>query len=223
MWGWQSITLDSPETIGNLVLGNSGSPNVGYTLSGSGSDTLTFSNSGSGATITVTNGSHVINAPVFLADNLMVSGIGTLAFGNSSSIAGGYSLSMNLTGGALILSGAETYTGGTNVNAGTLVVKNNTALPDGTSVTVGAGGTFIFDPSAAVTSSPSLVAVPEPSTTVLSGIGTIASLRWVWRRKKQSALESQPKTETGLGSLVAHGDYRPRAQTRPADISRGGA
>ena len=55
---------------------------MGYTLSGSGANTLTLNNSGSGATIAVANGSHAINAPVVLADNLTVSGSGTLAFGS---------------------------------------------------------------------------------------------------------------------------------------------
>ena len=81
-----TITLDEPVTLGTLILGNSDSTTVGYTLIGSGSNTLTFSNSGYGATITVANGSHVIDAPVVLADNLVVSGSGKLAFGTSSSI-----------------------------------------------------------------------------------------------------------------------------------------
>ena len=50
--------------------------------------------------------------------------------------------------GTLILSGSNTYGGGTNVDAGTLTITSNFALPDGTSLSVGAGSTFVFDPSA---------------------------------------------------------------------------
>ena len=51
--------------------------------------------------------------------------------------------------GTLILSGTgDNYTGGTVVEAGNLVVTSNTALPQGQSLTVGAGGVFVFDPSA---------------------------------------------------------------------------
>ena len=32
------------------------------------------------------------------------------------------------------------------MDAGTLIVTNNGAIPDGSSLTVGAGGVFIFDP-----------------------------------------------------------------------------
>jgi autotransporter-associated beta strand protein len=50
--------------------------------------------------------------------------------------------------GSVTLSGPNSYTGGTNVFAGTLQVNVASALPDGGSLTVGAGGTFIFEPSA---------------------------------------------------------------------------
>ena len=52
----------------------------------------------------------------------------------------------------VILSGSNSYAGPTVVNAGTLIVANADALPDGTSLTVGAGGVFVFDPSQAASS-----------------------------------------------------------------------
>jgi autotransporter-associated beta strand protein len=89
--------------------------------------------------------------------------------------------------GELILSGVNTYTGGTTVDAGTLAITSNSAIADGTSLTVGAGGTFIFDPSAAlapVTSSGAAVAaVPEPGTLALLIAGLVVGFG-VWRRKK---------------------------------------
>ena len=51
--------------------------------------------------------------------------------------------------GTLIVGGDNSYTGGTNVLGGTLIVSSASALPYGSSLTVGAGGTFIFDPTAA--------------------------------------------------------------------------
>jgi len=179
------ITLDKPQTVGTLQFGNSGNASVGYTLSGSGSNTLTLNNSGSAATITVANGSHDIDAPVILADNLLVTGSGKLAFGNSSSISGSSSLTMSGTRGTLILSGTDTYSGGTNVNAGMLIVTSSTALPSGTSLTVGAGGTFIFDPSlaGAPAAASSIATVPEPGTLILRVAGLFVGFG-VWRRRK---------------------------------------
>ena len=83
--------------------------------------------------------------------------------------------------GWLILSGRDSYTGGTIVDAGTLVATSGTALPDGTSLTVGTGGTFIFDPSVAslpagnatVSAASAVAAVPEPGTLVLLLVGLV--------------------------------------------------
>ena len=76
--------------------------------------------------------------------------------------------------GTLILSGSDTYSGGTSVDAGTLEVLSASALPKGTSLTVGAAAHFRFDPSVTgvpgVISSPAgtvVAAVPEPGTLVL--------------------------------------------------------
>ena len=171
----QTVAIDQPITLGGVVLD---SP-YGYTLSGGNS--LTFDNSGSGARITVSGGRQAINAPIVLADDLSVesgpadAGPWTLVLGRVPSGCGGVaetggsrSLTMNGADGTLILSGTSSYTGGTNVNVGTLVLANNTAMPDGTALTIGGGGTFVFDPTQAVASSLPVVApVPEPNAIVL--------------------------------------------------------
>ena len=75
--------------------------------------------------------------------------------------------------GSLVLAGSDTYTGGTTVVAGTFVIADGVALEGGTSLTVGAGSVFVFDPSAAavpvVAASPAATpaTVPEPSAWAL--------------------------------------------------------
>ena len=92
--------------------------------------------------------------------------------------------------GTLILSGTNTYGGGTDVSDGTLVLTNADAVAAGTSLAVGAGGTFIFDPT--VSGSPldatsvhvasQVNPVPEPETlTLLAVAGIVAA--GVWRRR----------------------------------------
>jgi autotransporter-associated beta strand protein len=84
--------------------------------------------------------------------------------------------------GTLVLTGINTYTGRTNVVDGTLVLTNNEAIADGTNLTVGAGGTFVFDPSAAgaaVTNSSLVASVPEPGTLamLIAGAALLAMFR----------------------------------------------
>ena len=100
------------------------------------------------------------------------------------------SLALN-DAGTLILSGSDSYSGGTIVNQGTLITTSDVAILDGTSLTVGAGGTFIFDPAA--TAAPlacsvpagAVAAVPEPGTLLLLAAGLCgAAVHRRLRRRK---------------------------------------
>jgi hypothetical protein len=77
------------------------------------------------------------------------------------------------------------------VNAGTLVVTNKDSLPDGSRLTVGAGGAMIFDPSEPTlppTSSQAAAVVnpvPEPGTLALLGTGAIGLLACAWRTRNR--------------------------------------
>ena len=64
-------------------------------------------------------------------------------------------------GATLVATGADTYSGPTQVN-GTLIVTTAAALPAGTSLGVGAGGNVDFDP-AALTSPPAFQPRPWPA------------------------------------------------------------
>ncbi len=136
--------------IGTLGLG-SGSTGGGYTVTGTGSNSSTFSNLNynAPAEILVTDGTHNINAPIVLASNLVVTSTSstpwTLSFGTASNITdnGNYlSLTLSASNGTLILSASNNYTGGTFVEAGTLIVTNSEALPDGSSLIVGNASLF---------------------------------------------------------------------------------
>ena len=93
---------------------------------------------------------------------------------------------MSGSGGGLILSGSDGYSGGTIVSGGTLAATTAAAIPVNQSLTISAGGTFIFDPLATASSlaasqaaspdasyaaQPALrgvvAAVPEPGTVAL--------------------------------------------------------
>ena len=182
-----TVTLDKPVTLGALVLG-SGTPGVGYSLSGSGGNTLTFSNIGNStaAAVSAIDGAHAIDAPVVLASNLVVTSTSsnpwTLSFGTASSITDNgdhLSLTMSASNGTLILSGSGNYTGSTIVTAGTLIVTDPDAIQSGTSLTVGAEASSIFGALAA----PAPTTVPEPGTLSLLGVGAVGLLVCGLRRR----------------------------------------
>jgi autotransporter-associated beta strand protein len=183
-----TVTLDAPQTVGTLMLGSSGTAGD-PTLSGSNS--LTFSNTCnySAATISVNDGTHAINVPAVLASNLVVTSTSstpwTLRFGTASSITdngAGYSLTMSASNGVLILSGSNTYTGGTFVDAGTLIVTSSDAIADGTALILSANASTIFGGAAMSQTA----AVPEPSTLALLSIAVcgVAIYRSVRSRRK---------------------------------------
>jgi fibronectin-binding autotransporter adhesin len=103
----------------------------------------------------------------------------TTTFGGSIDDGPVNRLALLLTGtGTLILSGTNDYSGGTIVDAGTLIVDDASALLDGSSLTVGQGASSLFGPALRGPPSPGgaaapagAAAVPEPQTLALLAAG----------------------------------------------------
>ena len=115
---------------------------------------------------------------------------------NAGTGGGTVAVTLNSPYLTLVLSGTDSYTGGTNVDEGTLEAANSDAISPGSGLTVGSGGTVVFadPPGAGATmvatslhaASPasSVAAVPEPGTLALSAAGALAGAFGVWRRRK---------------------------------------
>jgi len=120
---------------------------------------------GSDGTVQVSAGQLSITAPLDNNAHQLTFDVAAGAEGLVSGPITGAGGLLKTGGGPLTLSGVISYSGGTTVTAGTLIVTGSQSVPKATSLTVGVGGTFDFDPSAsatavAISSAPGSVSTP---------------------------------------------------------------
>jgi autotransporter-associated beta strand protein len=134
-----TVTLDAPQTLGQLTLGNSANATFGYTISAGSAGTLTFSNSGSNSLLTVISGSQTISAPVILVGGLSmtasqgatlnISGLVTES-GSSESLTLGGAGAVNLSGSVVLSSGLTlTPSQGSTLNISGVVSQSSGSQP----------------------------------------------------------------------------------------------
>ncbi|MGA2254756.1 MAG: autotransporter-associated beta strand repeat-containing protein, partial [Thermoguttaceae bacterium] len=177
-----------------LTLDPAAGNNARFFLYGNNASVSNLSSSGGGSAVIAdgnANPSRIGPATLTVTENKATTYSGAIVdtqkeYGSESGTLD-TSLSLVKTGlAALILAGSDTYSGGTGVDAGALIISNGNALPNNTSLTIGAGASFIFDPAAAssapiVSAQSAVAAVPEPSTIVLLVVGAMLG-GIAWRR-----------------------------------------
>jgi autotransporter-associated beta strand protein len=187
-----TVSGSSLVTASNVDVGlNSGSAGALNVQSGGRLRTTNIA-AGSGTAAFNWSGGTLQNAPsanlsVTMPVNL--SGPGTVfvnsgqsgSFSSQASISGSGSLYLS-GGGTLTLSGTNTYSGGTDVLGGELIVTSPQGIEDGSNLFVGSAGT-IFAPvipaPAPAPAAADVAAVPEPRTWMLlaAGISCAAVIR----------------------------------------------
>jgi len=129
-----SVTLNSGTASLSTVTFRS---SVGTTISGTGSFTL--NNDSNGAQIIVDpDKTHTINTGVAIADNSTITANGGLTIGGTITGGGGFGVTKAGTGTLTLTGGANSYAGGTTLNAGVLSFGNG-ALGATGSVTMNGG------------------------------------------------------------------------------------
>ena len=140
----QTVTIDTTSrTVGTLLIGDPFTSFFAFTLAASGGASLTFNNSGNTAGLVQTNttASDTISAPLTLADNLGVTNTSTLTI---SGVISGAGKGISKSGaGTLSLSGANTFSGGVNLNVGKIILANAASLGAAASTLAVAGGTTL--------------------------------------------------------------------------------
>jgi autotransporter-associated beta strand protein len=180
-WSLDNDGIDFNSTAGATVVLDGESPSfadvtfsgTGYTIVQQGSGgTLLLANGNSAATLTAAAGKDTIGVPVVLQSNVVVLPAAGSQLILSRGISGPGQFTVDAPGN-VIFTAANTYTGGTTVSAGTLTITTPSAIATGTSLTVNAGGVFIFDPAATTTPSTAAVAT---ATTAVSTNASIAAV-----------------------------------------------
>ena len=173
-----SLVIDlTSNTIGNSISG-SGSVTLN---SGSGTITLGGTNTYSGGTLISTGSTVAIagggtNLPGNVTNNGSISLITPTSGGSAilgANISGTGSLNKQTNAGTVILTGSNTYTGGTTISGGVLQVGNGGTsgnLPSTGAVSIGAGSTLSYDISGMQTISNT---VTGSGVLVQAGTGTL--------------------------------------------------
>jgi fibronectin-binding autotransporter adhesin len=132
----RTVTVNGSFTVGTLAF-NGAAFAKSYTLADGGAANLTLDNGASGAAVTDTSGNHTINSPLTLTGNgvtfAVINGADTLTVGGA--IAGDGAPLVKAGPGTLALNGPNTYTNGTTINAGTLLINSATSMGDAASTT----------------------------------------------------------------------------------------
>jgi autotransporter-associated beta strand protein len=139
-------------------------------------DHVTFNDIGSGGTVAIANVGVAPLSVVFSNSSKSYDLTGGPITGSTSLVVSG--------GGQVTLSNTNSYTGGTFVNSGTLVVDSPSAIASGTNLTVGSSTTLFNAPTVPGGIEGAAVAVPEPGTLALLAAGIAVAAFRVARRRK---------------------------------------
>lgn len=141
--GPQDVDVNTPITIGSILFTNTAAGSSPYTITGTSINNLTFDSTGTALISNSSTGDNTISAPIKLSKPLTItldgSGPLTLSGGISESTLN-TNLILNGTAGAtLTISGANSCTGTTTIENGTLDYAISAAINKDSPVTIGDG------------------------------------------------------------------------------------
>jgi autotransporter-associated beta strand protein len=190
--GGTQISLDLPNPTKLAALNFSG---ANYTLTGGTLEMQQGTTNTGTSSITVTGGTQTIGSTVQISGGslaIAISGNGQLAISGDIGADNpneALTLSSPDATGQLILSGTNTYAGGTNVLSGTLVVQSSAGIFAGSNLTVGADAAAVFgSPLEGGAAVPAPVPEPGSVALLLAALGGAAVYGRSRRRSKTAVM-----------------------------------
>ncbi len=207
----------------SLILGGAVSLDGTTTISGPGTIQLADTVHAAGALS--------LNAAVSLPNTGTTVDTAGFAMTLGGTVSGGGTGGLTKTGsGVLTLSGANSYLGGTTVLEGTLLVSNASALPDGSSLIIGASATFVFGGSVTAASgslivSPASMAIPPAALIETASLGNVPPLTVPTAQSATPVHEAVnpfavPCSPPIVGTTAVHDSMKP-ATTSHASVALG--
>jgi len=208
--GTATVTLDGSHTLSGLTFNNTG---ASYAITTGTGGNLTLVATSGAVTLANSGGSHSIGASVALGSNLEV----TTAGGSMLTISGPVTqintgTSLNLSGsGALLLSGSDSYSGGTTVNSGTLNVNGAQALPTSGVLVVGRSGRVVLGN---ITGAAEMVAA-SPLTSESTSLASVPAASSIDSSAAEQASSAAVQVSVPIGAPVSGG---PAAVPEPSTV-----
>jgi len=134
----RTVTLDADRTIGGMTFDNANA----YTLAAATTQTLTMGDGVGTKVVQVLSGSHTISAPIVMASAMQADVVSGQKLTLSGVISGTAALSKTQAG-TLVLGASNSYTGSTNLNAGTTEFVSG-GLGAGVAVNIGGGASLKY-------------------------------------------------------------------------------
>ena len=137
--GPRTVSLDGMRTVGEMTFNNSNP----FTIAPGTTGSLVFNNNLLSGSLIVLAGEHEISAPVTLPSQDLVADVAASTSLTLSGVVSGAGASVTKANfGTLILTGDNTYDGGTFLNAGVVQIKSATSLGATTGAAVFGGGSL---------------------------------------------------------------------------------
>ncbi len=170
------LTADIGSTSPNIAALDFGTSALNYTIeSSTGFGQLQMNNGSGTATMTVSTGTQTISAPLLLGSKTLLDAAASTTLDVSGTVTGNAALTVGdaTHNGTVVLSGANSYTGGTTLNAGALLAENTTGSATGAGSVTLNGGTLGSSTTGIITGT---VVGGSAAHTIEPGGATVGSL-----------------------------------------------